>query len=145
MIAELPPAVRAALADHLARVRHDLGKYVALQVRSVGEGATDEVLRQALASDLLATRSGPAGVADAIAVWDALAPPLRGEAPLAGGQVVDLRGDVDFDALVDAMDRVGAAVAALRRGEGPARWMVAAALAASDRCRALAIRARGRS
>jgi hypothetical protein len=111
-ISTLSPAARTALVEHLAVLRHDLGKYVSLQVRwSDGDPA---MLREALTADLLETRRGPSGTSDAAEIWDGLVPELRGERPLSSGDVVDLRGWDTFDRLVAAMDVVRATIAALR-------------------------------
>ena len=110
----LATASRAALTAHLDVLRHDLGKYVTLQVRwSAGDPAA---LHDALRADLLATRRGPAGTSDAVEVWEGLAPELRGERALPTGERVDLRGDVDFDALEDAMRSVRGTITALGAG-----------------------------
>lgn len=127
-----------ALISHLAALRHDLGKYVALQVRSLGPDPGDEELRAALTADLVQTRRGPAGVADATSIYATFAPALRGEAPLGSGERVDLRGDPDFDALEAAIARIAPVIDALRAG-GPCdlRGAADAAVEASARCRAL--------
>ncbi|MEZ4241294.1 MAG: hypothetical protein R3F59_35080 [Myxococcota bacterium] len=123
---------------HLAALRHDLGKYVAMQVRSLPAGADPESLREALRDDVARTRRGPSGTTDAGAVFAELAPALRGEAPLADGSRVDLRGDPDFDALAAAMARLQQALPRLERLEAPAlRALAADALDVSQRCRAL--------
>jgi hypothetical protein len=127
-----------ALIRHLAALRHDLGKYVALQVRSLPPDPEPDELRAALVADLVRTRRGPDGVTDASAVFAALAPALRGEAPLSSGERVDLRGNADFDALAAAMARLEQAIPALREGGGCDLARAAAdAIEASERCRAL--------
>ena len=60
------PATRRGAA---ARLRHDLGKAVRFSATPAGE-ATSAALRRRLAADLLATRSGPDGTLDAVAVFD---------------------------------------------------------------------------
>lgn len=136
-----PERARATVVAHLSRVRHDLGKYVAMQVRGLGDpaAASDAALRQALTDDLLGTRRGPAGVSDACAIWAELRPELVGERAVDGG-AVDLRGDADFDALDGAMRAIGEVIAAMRAGE-PARDQLVggavAAKAASDAARRL--------
>lgn len=56
------------------RVRHDLGKYVHLEARWLGEDATDGEYRDALRTDLLRTRRGPAGDEDCVTLWARLRP-----------------------------------------------------------------------
>lgn len=60
------------------RVRHDLGKYVHLEARWLGEDALEADYRDALHTDLLRTRRGPAGDLDCVAVWAGLRPSLEG-------------------------------------------------------------------
>lgn len=59
----------AALVEAASRARHDLGKYIGLQSRWLPENCTIDARREALIADLRHTRSGPAGVADAVTVW----------------------------------------------------------------------------
>lgn len=63
---------RMSLAEAAARARHDLGKYIAFQTRWVGVDAPAAELREALRADLLNTRAGPGGCADAMSVWRTL-------------------------------------------------------------------------
>jgi hypothetical protein len=114
---ELDAATRTDLVAHLARVRHDLGRYVALQQRWLGDDATAEARAEALAADLLATRRGPEGTTDAVTVWADLRPPLVGEAPLPGGAMVDLTGDADLERLDAAMRDVARAIEGLRAAD----------------------------
>ena len=83
------PAVSSAASrrEAAARLRHDLGKAVRFSASAAGE-ATPAALRERLAADLLATRSGPGETLDAVAVFDrwcrsdgAL---FTGESPAAG-------------------------------------------------------------
>ncbi len=144
---QLPEDVQRALGDHLSRLRHDLGKYVHLQVRWLGPGASPEALREALAADLLETRRGPAGVVDAVALWHALRPPLIGAAPLEGGAIVDLSGDADVEAITHAMAQIARVIEALRRGSDDPETVdagIAAARAVTAACRSLWSRIRGR-
>lgn len=141
---ELPidPQVRAALATHATRLNHDLGKYVALQQRWLGPDPAPEALREALATDLSATRRGEDGAEDAASVWARFRPELVGERLLADARV-DLTGHPGFDALDAAMGEVSAAVARLARGERLDDAAVVeasrAALGAADACRRLAV------
>lgn len=142
----LPRADRNALEDHLSRLRHDLGKYVSLQVRWLGEGAPADELARALAADLLETRRGPNGTLDAHTVWGEFRPALVGEQALDGGVRVDLSEDRDFAALDRAMDEVARVSAALRAGgadEATVASGVAAAGTVSGLCRRLWTRVRG--
>ena len=77
----------ATLAARAARrLRHDLGRYIRFWAPEERE-ADSEALRERLARDVLSTRSGPAGVIPATAVFDAwlaeeghLFPPAKLEA-----------------------------------------------------------------
>jgi hypothetical protein len=115
--------------DAARAVRHDLGKYVALEGRWLGDDASPEALRSALAVDLLRTRRGPEGDEDCVALWARLRP-----------TVVEL-GVQDIDALVAelaaAMPRLHELDAAALRG------VARSALALSEACRALTDRAGG--
>ena len=51
------------------RLRHDLGRYIRFSAPATPEADT-EVLRERLARDVLATRSGPDGVQPAVAIFD---------------------------------------------------------------------------
>ena len=57
------------MREYLVRLKHDLGKYIAFQVRYLPPGASASERREALAADLLGTRRGPEGVRDAPSVW----------------------------------------------------------------------------
>ncbi len=80
-------------AAALAAVRHDLGKYIALNLRWLPDNPPIEELRDALRLDLLATRSGPDGTEDAVTLWRRLRPLLT-----AHGFAVD-----PLDALMDGI------------------------------------------
>lgn len=143
LAAHLAPAGRAALAAHLDVLRHDLGKYVTLQVR--WSGGDPEALHDALAADLLSTRRGPSGSSDAVQIWEELAPELRGERALPTGDRVDLRGDVDFDTLEAAMCEVRGSIGALRSGRPDREALARGAVAArtvGESCRRLWARSR---
>lgn len=65
-----------SLLEAAARARHDLGKYVAFQVRWTGaDGPLDE-LRAALVADLRETHRGPDGTEAAAVIWRSLRPAL---------------------------------------------------------------------
>lgn len=50
-------------------VRHDLGKYVHLEARWLGEDSSAADFREALRVDLLRTRRGPTGDVDCQELW----------------------------------------------------------------------------
>ena len=144
-MADLPdsPSARAALSDHVARLKHDLGKYVSMQQRWLGPDPPEDALRDALTSDLLSTRRGPLETVDAPTVWAEFRPLLVGDEALPGGGRVDLRGDSDFEALDGAMRGVSRAVEALRTDSLDRDGLFAghrAAMEAADACRELARR-----
>jgi hypothetical protein len=64
--------------DATRRVRHDLGKYVHLEARWLGEDADADELREALRTDLLRTRRGPEGHVGCVELWAQLRPTLSG-------------------------------------------------------------------
>lgn len=136
---------REALAALAGRLKHDLGRYVAMQARWLGEEAGAAERRSALRDDLLATRRGPDGSADALQVWAPYAQALLGGAELAAGIVVDLGDDPDVHRIVDGMARVADAIAGLRDDtlddEGVAHGL-AASTAVAEACRDLHRRAR---
>lgn len=124
-----------ALSEPLARLRHDLGRYVSLQVRWLGDDPDPDALREALAADLLQTRRGPSGAVDALAVWGELRPALA-----------ELAGDPDFARIEVGMAGVARAIDGLRAGDldrDGVRRGAAAAAEVADACRALWARARG--
>lgn len=135
-------ATQRALAEHLDRVRHDLGRYVAFAVRGLAPDAPLAERLDALRADLWSTRRSPQGVIDAPTLWAELRAPLVGAAPLPGGARVDL-GDA-LGAVDAAMAEVAAACGAIR-GDPDAATVdrgIAAAYAASDAVRALVKRFR---
>lgn len=62
------------LREAADRVRHDLGKYVHLEARWLGEDANEVELREALLNDLTRTRRDPSGDEGCEAVWARLRP-----------------------------------------------------------------------
>ena len=92
-----------AVVEMLRRLKHDLGKYVAMQQRWLGPDPSPAALREALANDLLRTRRGPDGEVDAAQVWQGFRSALTGETPLDDGSHLDLRGDPMFQAIDAAM------------------------------------------
>ena len=65
-----------SLSDATARAKHDLGKYVAFQLRWLAPDCTDTELLEALRVDVLETRRGPTGVETAMSIWSRLRPEL---------------------------------------------------------------------
>ena len=121
--------------EHARRLRHDLGKYVSLQVRWVGEGASPDDLREALMADLLATRRGPDGATDALTLWAELRADWRG----------DWANDPDVRRIEHAMAALEPVVAALRAGTATHEVVergVAQARVVSEATKALADRLR---
>ena len=68
----------SALLDAAQDARHDLGKYICMNQRWLGEQAPLAERLEALQADLLSTQSGPDGRVDAFALWARLRPPLLG-------------------------------------------------------------------
>lgn len=64
--------------EALAIARHDLGKYIAMNQRWLPDDPSTEMLREALRTDLLKTRSAPSGDEDALGLWQRLRPSLAG-------------------------------------------------------------------
>lgn len=114
-----PHARIASLRDLLGRVRHDLGKYLVFQASWLPPEPGASELREALCADLLATRSGPAGPEDVLAVWSALRPGLCGQGPGPDGLTHDLAAHPRFLALEAAVGRLAHALPALRDGSLP--------------------------
>lgn len=132
------------LAAYVARLKHDLGKYVAFQVRWLPDEADSEALAAALEADVLHTRRGPGGSLDACTLWRELRPALAGQAPLPEGSIVDL-GD-GIAPLDRAMAEVAVVAAALSRGSRDPEVLRAgrkAVLDASEACRDLQRLVRG--
>lgn len=140
----LPQSARRAVVAHVARMKHDLGKYVALRQRWLGDEASLDERRSALEDDVLATRRGPADTVDALTIWQEFRPGLLGEAPLEAGCRVDLSSHPEMGAHVRAIDaamgELAAVLPALRGGEAPEALVergCAAAREVAERCRAL--------
>ncbi|MFT5585309.1 MAG: hypothetical protein ACI9VR_002897 [Cognaticolwellia sp.] len=66
--------------------RHDLGKYICINQRWLGEQSALSERIEALQADLLRTQSGPGGTVDAFALWARLRPPLEG----AGSELAEV-------------------------------------------------------
>jgi hypothetical protein len=129
---ELDATHRAAVLDHVSRLKHDLGKYVSLQVRWLEPGAELQERTEALRADLLSTRRGPSGEQDAVSLWEGFRPGLVGEADLAGGCRVDLTGNAELERIEAAMAVVRAVVAELRGGSVSVNSIDEGAAAARD-------------
>lgn len=139
----LSPDIRAAVAEHAALCKHDLGKYVALQTRWTAPDAPLEERRAAVLADLSQTRRGPDGNADAVAVWALLRPALFGEVALLDGSIVDLRDDVDVASIDAAIGEIAVLIPGLSEADEArvARAMVCAT-AVAEACQRLYRRAR---
>jgi hypothetical protein len=109
----VPAASVSALQEQLAALRHDLGKYVVLQLRWLPPEPDDDELREALRADLARTRSGRGQVESAVELWARLGAPLLGREALPDGSLVDLAADEDVKALEDALGRIRACLAGL--------------------------------
>ncbi len=145
LIAALDNAHRRALFDHVSRLKHDLGKYVSLRVRWLSDDAGAAERRDALTSDLLATRHGPDGVQGAVSVWDGFRPALVGQGDLDGGLRVDLSDDpevVRLDRAMAIVSRVAGALDAVADTAGDLAEGEAAAREVADACRTLYRRVR---
>ncbi|MBX2803062.1 MAG: hypothetical protein KTR31_35600 [Myxococcales bacterium] len=144
-VSDLPSEALHALGRHLARLRHDLGKYVSLQVRWIGADPEPADLREAVSQDLLATRRGPQGVTDAATLWAELRGPLTGGQPLVDGVWVDLSTSREVQAIDHAMVTIARVVGALREGvaqDVDVRAAAEGAVVVSGACRDLATRIR---
>jgi hypothetical protein len=138
------PTARASLASHLQRLKHDLGKYVAMQQRWLGPDPPASELLDALRTDLLSTRRDPKGVRNAVEVWGDFSPALLGQEPNSAGELFDLRRDPDMRSLMAAMAEISAALPLLELGELDIEQVQAlnqASLAVAEACRTLARRA----
>ena len=120
---------REALADRLADVRHDLGKYIRFETRFVEDGADVDALRAALRADLLATRRRGDQLEAASSVWARLRP-----------------GELDGDPDVGVIDAAMAALAGVDLDGPEPSLREAAGLAreVSEATRRLHTRARAR-
>jgi hypothetical protein len=133
---EIHDELQRALRDHAGRIKHDLGKYVAFQVRWLQEDAEPAAMREALCADLLATRRGPEGSVDALTLWSSFRQELVGGALLEGAFEVDLSEDPAFRDLDAAVSALEPFVAALRAGESvDVSAARAAALAVAEACK----------
>lgn len=130
-----PTAAREALAERVADLRHDLGKYICFETRFLGPDATDEALRAALRADLLATRRRGAEVETAAALWARLRPAeLHGDPDVVAiDDAIRALAVLDLRAEAPALDRAG-----LDRAAALARQIADATRRLDARARALA-------
>jgi hypothetical protein len=136
-----------ALASHVTRLRHDLGKYVSMQVRWLGDNPSPDALRDAVVADLLTTRRGPAGVQTAQAVWAEFQPALVGARELVDGVHVDLSEDSDVRQLEHHMAIIAEVADRLQTGLADGDTIDRGAEAAqkvAEACRSLGRRVRAR-
>lgn len=139
-LSELDALLWPALAGVCERLRHDLGRYIAMQSRFVAPGDDAATRRTALCDDLLATRRGPSITLDAAQVFEPAAAVLSGRAPLVGDRSVDLRSVPRVARLFRAMQVVDDLIGKLRAGEladAELDQAIASAIEASDACRTL--------
>lgn len=109
-------AQREAIAAHARRLKHDLGKYIALRTRWLAEDAPPAEREQALRADLLETRRGPSGVSDAQAVWRGARAVFYGEASLVRDVTVSLAELPELRRAEDGMRALAVVIEALRAG-----------------------------
>ena len=100
------PNVPNPFLEAAAAARHDLGKYIAFELRWVGDSASPGDLLSALQADVLRTRSANSVDLDAVTVWKGVRGGLAGLSGL----------DADVDAVDEAMDRIERRLAGLRAG-----------------------------
>lgn len=75
-----------ALLEAAQDARHDLGKYICMNQRWLGESCAPAERLEALQADLLRTQSGPSGAVDAFTLWARLRPRLEG----AGSEIEEV-------------------------------------------------------
>lgn len=100
-LSDIPAGDLPDLIEDLGDLRHDLGKYITLEVRFLGPDPGTEALRAALRADLHQTAKRGDEVRSAWEVWASLRPAaldgdvdlLRIEASLQALRDVDLSGD----------------------------------------------------
>ncbi len=143
-VESLSPNTRAAVAEHAALCKHDLGKYIALQTRWTAPDAPLDERRAAVLADLAQTRRGPDGNSDAVAVWALLRPALFGEIALLDGSTVNLGDDPDVAAIDAAMVEITLLTPTLSTAnEREVARAIACATAVAEACQRLHRRARG--
>jgi len=103
---DVPAHQRDDLRDAVADLRHDLGKYVAFQLRWLPPEPSDDELRDALRSDLARTRAAGERVESAVQLWGRLRPAFVGQAPIGDAGLIDLTDDLDLQAVDAAVARI---------------------------------------
>ena len=139
------PAFHAALVSHLQRLKHDLGKYIAMQQRWLGPDPELAELLDALRTDLLSTRRGPDDTRNAVAVWGDFAPLLLGGTASSEGEVFDLSADADVRGIQVAMAEIAEGLPLLQHehvDEPRIHRLHEASMAVSEACRNLVRRAK---
>lgn len=143
---KLAASDREALLELIARLKHDLGKYIAFQIRWVEDSDPFAERRRALEADLLETRRGPSGTVDAFEVWQEFRPFLFGQVPVPGRSIAtDLSQEAEIMTISNAMRVISDVIDVLRDGtvsERDVRRGSAAALEVSEACRTLLRRMR---
>lgn len=76
----------SVLLEAAQDARHDLGKYICMNQRWLGDSAPRAERLEALQADLLRTQSGPNEAVDAFTLWTRLRPPLEG----AGSEIEEV-------------------------------------------------------
>jgi len=135
------PGQQQELLEYVERLRHDLGKYIAFQLRWLPAQPSTEELRLALVADLAQTHRSAAQVESGPQIWRRSRPALVGEAPLPGGALADLSADPDLRAIDEAMAVIGELIPQLEHAG--LRQLQAGAIAARAVASALS-RLRGR-
>jgi hypothetical protein len=139
----IAPSLLPALRQQLADLRHDLGKYVAFQLRWLPPEPSDAELREALAADLGRTRAAGGEVESAPLLWARLRPALVGACALDGGGEVDLRDDPDLIAIDAAISLIAELLPVLQEADrAQLEAGRRAALGVSDATKRLLSRAR---
>ncbi|MEQ1566047.1 MAG: hypothetical protein ABMA64_10450 [Myxococcota bacterium] len=118
------------MIDRVRALRHDLGKYVALQITSLPPDPTTEDLAEAVRADVLATRRGPDRTVAAVELWDAASPALR-------AALADNPSFLLLDQAMEGLRRLGPAITADRPDRRDLEQAASCARAAADAVRAL--------
>ena len=95
-------SVADVLYEQVARLKHDLGKYVAFRSRWLAEDSDVAEIRSALSADLCETHRGPDGSRSAAEIWDAQRPALEPLLREAFGL-----DDPDWRVIVTGMSHIG--------------------------------------
>ena len=111
----LSGSVADVLSEQVARLKHDLGKYIAFQSRWLAEESDVAELRAALIADLCETHRGPDGSRSAVEIWDAQRTALEPILREAFG--VD---DPDWRAIATGLSDIGQALPHLETADAAA-------------------------